>query len=88
MRVTVDFQDTAIEVLDAQASDDPLPGLNLVATMELYALRRLSSSPVSESTGNGRVEFLYRLAKFGVRSFEQTPQALAQESLPLRFFRS
>ena len=86
MRISVDSYDTAIHALDAQPSDDVVAGSSLLATMKLYALQRLSSGAVPESVGNGRVEFLYRLAKFGVRSFEQTPYALAQESLPLRIF--
>ena len=80
MRLTVDFPDVAIETLDAQSSYDAVAGLSLVATMRLYALQRLSSGAVPESAGNGRMEFLYRLARFGVRSFEQTPQSLAPRS--------
>jgi len=77
MRFAADVVDAAFEALDVQTSDDAAIGLNLVTTVRLYALQRLSSGAVPESTGNGRVEFLCRLAKFAVHSFEQTPQALA-----------
>ena len=83
MRVTVDLLDAAFEALDAQPSDNVVADLSLAATAKLYGLQRLSSGAVPESAGNGRVEFLYRLAKFGSRSFEQTPQGLALA--PLRF---
>jgi hypothetical protein len=83
MRATVDLLDAAFEALDAQPSDDAVARLSLVTSVKFYALQRLSSEPAAESAGNGRVECLYRLAKFGVRSFEQIPQALAPRGLAI-----
>jgi hypothetical protein len=86
MRIAVDLLDTAFEALDAKTSDEAVASPSLAATANLYGLQRLYFGTVPESAGNGRVEFLYRLAKFGVRSFERTPQALVQESTPLLLF--
>ena len=83
MRVTVDLPDVAMQALETLPSDDAVAGLSLVTSVKFYALQRLSSAPAAESAGNGRVECLYRLAKFGVRSFEQIPQALAPRGLAI-----
>jgi hypothetical protein len=83
MRVTVDLPDIAMQALETQPSDAAVAGFSLVASVKFYALQRLSSAPAAESDGNGRVECLYRLAKFGVRSFEQIPQALAPRALAI-----
>lgn len=77
MRIAVDLLDVAFEALDAQTSDEAVAGPSLAATVKLYGLQRLSFGTVPEPAGNGRVEFLHRLAKVGVRSFERTPEALA-----------
>ena len=88
MTVTVDLPDAAIEVLDAETSDVAVDHPSLAALMKLYVLGRLSSGAVAESAGNGRVEFLDRLAEFGVNSFEQKPEGLAPILAPPQARRS
>jgi hypothetical protein len=85
MTVTVDLTDAGIEVLDVKTSDDLVPHLRLADTMRFYVLGRLTSGAAAESAGNGRVELQDRLTEFGVNSFEQTPEALAQGPAPPQF---
>jgi hypothetical protein len=84
MAIALSLPDAAIETLDAKTSDDCVPQLRLVAAMKLYALGRLACRAVPASAGNGRVEFLDRLTKFGVGFPEQTLESLAQELAALR----
>jgi hypothetical protein len=72
MMITLELRDAAIETLGAKTSADSVPHLRLAATMKHYALERLVSRVTAESVGNGRVEFLDRLAKFGARFSERT----------------
>ena len=85
MTVTVDLPNAAITALDVNTIDDHVPHLCLAATMKFYVLGRISSGAAAELAGNGRVELLDRLAEFGVNSFEQTPEALAQGPAPPQF---
>jgi hypothetical protein len=77
MTIAIELPGAAIETLDGKTSDGPVPHLRLEATMRLYALQRLSSRVSAESVGNGRVEFLARLVKFGTRFSEQSTGDLA-----------
>jgi predicted HTH domain antitoxin len=53
--------------------------LRLAAAMKLYELGRISSGAAAELAGIGRVEFLDRLAEFGVNAFQESPEDLASE---------
>jgi predicted HTH domain antitoxin len=88
MTVTVDLPDSAIKALDAKTSVDAVANLRLAAAMKLYELGRLSSGAAAELAGLGRVEFLDRLAAFGVNAFQETPEELAHELATLRSFRA
>ena len=61
----------AFEISDAET--------RLLAAMKLYELRRLSSGAAAKFAGIGRVEFLNRMAEFGVSAFQQTPEELDAE---------
>jgi len=61
--------------------------LRLAAAMKLFELGRLSSGAGADLAGIGRVEFLDRLAEFGVNAFQQSPDELAQELATLRSLR-
>lgn len=88
MTVTVDLSDSAIKALDAKTSDDAVANLRLAAAMKLYELGRLSTGAAADLAGLGRVEFLDRLAEFGVNAFQETPEELAHELATLRSFRA
>jgi predicted HTH domain antitoxin len=87
MTVTVDLSDAAIKALDAKTGDDAVARLRLAAAMKLFELGRLSSGAGADLAGIGRVEFLDRLAEFGVNAFQQSPDELAQELATLRSLR-
>ena len=87
MTVTVDLSDAAIKELDAKTGDDAVARLRLAAAMKLFELGRLSSGAGADLAGIGRVEFLDRLAEFGVNAFQQSPDELAQELATLRSLR-
>jgi hypothetical protein len=84
MSITFELPDAAVATLDEKTSGYPAPHLRLAVTMKLYALARLSSRVTAESVGNGRVEFLDRLAKFGARFSEPTAGDLALGRARLR----
>ena len=88
MTVTVDLSDSAIKALDAKTSDVAVANLRLAAAMKLYELGRLSSGAAADLAGLGRVEFLDRLAEFGVNAFQQSPEELAHELAALRSIRA
>ena len=88
MTVTVDLPDSAIRALDAKTSDDAVANLRLAAAMKLYELGRLSTGAAADLAGLGRVEFLDRLAEFGVNAFQESPEELAHELATLRSLRA
>lgn len=88
MTVTVDLPDSAIKALDAKTSVDAVASLRLAAAMKLYELGRLSTGAAADLAGLGRVEFLDRLAEFGVNAFQETPEELAHELATLRSSRA
>ena len=77
MTVTVGFPNVALEVLDGNTSDETADCPCPAAVMKLYALGPPVVSVAAESAGNGRVEFMDRLAKRG-GVFGQTPEGLVQ----------
>jgi predicted HTH domain antitoxin len=81
------LSDAAIKALDAKTGDDAVARLRLAAAMKLFELGRLSSGAGADLAGIGRVEFLDRLAEFGVNAFQQSPDELAQELATLRSLR-
>lgn len=81
------MSDAAIKALDAKTGDDAVARLRLAAAMKLFELGRLSSGAGADLAGIGRVEFLDRLAEFGVNAFQQSPDELAQELATLRSLR-
>jgi predicted HTH domain antitoxin len=87
MTVMVDLSDAAIKALDAKTGDDAVARLRLAAAMKLFELGRLSSGAGADLAGIGRVEFLDRLAEFGMNAFQQSPDELAQELATLRSLR-
>jgi predicted HTH domain antitoxin len=87
MRVAVDLSDSAIKALDAKTSDEAVANLRLAAAMKLYELGRLSTGAAAELAGLGRVEFLDRLAEFGVNAFQETLEELAGELAALQYLR-
>jgi len=87
MTVTVDLPESAIKALDAKTSDDAAANLRLAAAMKLFELGRLSSGAAADLAGLGRVEFLDRLAEFGVNAFQQSPEELTGELATLRSLR-
>lgn len=88
MKVTIDLPDSAIRVLGAKTSVDAVASLRLAAAMKLYELGRLSTGAAAEWAGLGRVEFLDRLAEFGVNTFQETPEELAHELATLQSTRA
>jgi predicted HTH domain antitoxin len=65
----------AVQVdLQAAAAD-----VRIAAGMKLFELGRLSSGAAALLAGVSRVEFLDRLAEFGVNAFEMTEEELASD---------
>jgi predicted HTH domain antitoxin len=87
MTITVDLPDAAVRALDAKTSDDAVANLRLAAAMKLFELGRLSSGAAAELAGIGRVEFLERLAEFGVNAFQESADDLARDLDTLRSLR-
>jgi hypothetical protein len=87
MTVTVDSPDVALEVLEAKPSNEAVDCLCPAALMKLYALGSPFVSVAAESAGNGRVEFMDRLAKRG-GVFWQTPEGLVKRLAFRRSLRS
>jgi hypothetical protein len=88
MTVTVDLPESAIKALDAKTSVDAVANLRLAAAMKLYELGRLSSGAAADLAGLGRVEFLDRLAEFGVNAFQESPEELVCELATLLSIRA
>jgi len=88
MKVTIDLPGSATRLLGAKTSDEAVASLRLAAAMKLYELGRLSTGAAAELAGLGRVEFLDRLAKFGVNAFQEAPEELAHELATLRSCRA
>jgi predicted HTH domain antitoxin len=84
MTVTVDLPDAAIKAVHAITSDDAMVNLRLAAAMKLYELGRISSGAAADLAGIGRVEFLDRLAEFGVNAFQESPEDLSHELATLQ----
>jgi predicted HTH domain antitoxin len=87
MTVRVDLSDGALKALDAKTSDDAVARLRLAAAMKLFELGRLSSGAAAELAGIARVEFLDRLAEFGVNAFQESPDDLTHDLTTLRSLR-
>jgi predicted HTH domain antitoxin len=65
----------ALELTPAQAAET----VRLAAAIKLYELGRLSSGAAAGLAGVPRVEFLERLADFGVATFRQSQEELNEE---------
>lgn len=87
MTVTVDLSDAALTALDAKTGDDAVACLRLAAAMKLFELGRLSSGAAADLAGIARVEFLDRLAEFGVNAFQESPDDLTHDLATLRSLR-
>ena len=62
------------------ASPEHVPGeLLLLAAMKLYELGRISSGAAARLAGISRVEFLHRLADYGVHAFDYTEEELKRD---------
>jgi len=81
MTITLTLADAGIGAPDGSVSYDFVPGLRLEATMKFYALGRLYGGSVPASPGNGRVEFLSRLTKFGGNLLGQYPQGVGHSPM-------
>jgi predicted HTH domain antitoxin len=78
MLATLEISD---QVLDALGVDPSAAAaeIRLLAAMKLYELGRISSGSAATLAGVTRVEFLARLAEYGVSPFQLTPAELDQD---------
>jgi hypothetical protein len=76
MTTALGLPNAAVNALGAKTGDDARPALRLAAAIKFYALGRLTGGVLPASAGNGRVEFLSRLTKFGSR-FGKSSEHLA-----------
>ncbi|MFN7924721.1 MAG: UPF0175 family protein [Bryobacteraceae bacterium] len=77
-QITIDVSDeslSAMKLAPEQAGDQ----LKLAAAMKMFELGRLSSGAAAQLAGIPRVEFLARLADFGIDTFQLTEDELRCE---------
>lgn len=78
-QITVTIPDEAMPVLTSHsgaAGDE----LRMLAAVKLYELKRLSSGASARLAGLPRVEFLARLADYGVPVFDMSDEEFARET--------
>ena len=71
--------DESLAVL-AESPEDASAELRMLAAVKLFELKELSSGAAARLAGVSRVEFLTRLATYGVPVFDMSEDELAQET--------
>jgi predicted HTH domain antitoxin len=77
-RFVVEVPDRFVDALGLDREHMP-EELRLAAAMQYYSMHKLSAGAAAEFAGISKVEFLYRLADFGIPTFQQTREELEEE---------
>jgi predicted HTH domain antitoxin len=78
MTISIDLSDEMIAAL-ASEPDEAAAELRMAAAVKLYELGRMSSGVAAELAGMPRIEFLTKLADYGVSTFRQSRDELTEE---------
>ena len=73
MTLSIDIPDAAIRALGPSPSEAGAT-LRLAAAMKLHELGHLSAGAAADLAGISKVEFLHKLADFGIDAFRVTPE--------------
>jgi predicted HTH domain antitoxin len=65
----------------------PEAEVRLAAAMKLYELGRLSAGAAAELAGLHKMEFLSRLADYGIAAFDESPEELTRSLESVRSLR-
>lgn len=77
-QISVTIPDRSLKALDWNLQTAP-EELRLTAAIKLYEMGKLSSGAAAEFAGISRIEFLTRLADYGVNTFVMTPEELDED---------
>lgn len=75
MTLTLDVPDDALKAL-GESPSAAAAEVRLAAAMKLHEIGRLSSGAAAAFAGMTRVEFLSKLASYGVPAFQMSPDEL------------
>ena len=77
--ITMTIPDEALAIF-ADSPEEASTELRMLAAVKLFELKKLSSSAAARLAGVTRVEFLNRLAQYGVPVFDMSEEEFAQET--------
>ena len=77
--LTLKIPDEILATL-AQSPADAGDELRMLAAVKLFELKKASSGAAAQLAGISRVEFLRRLADYGVPAFDMTDEEFARET--------
>ena len=77
--ITMTIPDESLAAL-AESPEEASAELRMLAAVKLFELKELSSGAASRLAGISRVEFLTRLAEYGVPVFDMSEDELEQET--------
>ena len=83
MTLSIDIPDATIRALGPSPSEAGAT-LRLAAAMKLHELGHLSAGGAADLAGIPKVEFLHKLADFGVDAFRMTPEEFNLDQDTLR----
>ena len=87
MTLSIEIPEATLRALGPSPSEAE-GKVRLAAAMKLHELGHLSSGAAADLAGITRVEFLDRLAEFGVNAFQESPEELARELAAMRSTRA
>ena len=77
--ITMTIPDESLAAL-AESPEEASVELRMLAAVKLFELKELSSGAAALLAGISRVEFLTRLAEYGVPVFDMSEEELEQET--------
>jgi predicted HTH domain antitoxin len=81
--LSFDISDATLHALGASPAEAEAR-VRLAAAMKLHELGYLSAGAAADLAGISKVEFLHRLAEFGVEAFRMTPEEFDRDQDTLR----
>lgn len=77
--ITMTIPDESLAAL-AESPEEASVELRMLAAVKLFELKEMSSGAAARLAGVSRVEFLTRLAEYGVPVFDMSEEDLEQET--------